>query len=58
MTVGRSPSMRREWIEIGELREDHTRSKSPSMRREWIEMLKCPTHSAWSCVSLHAEGVD
>ncbi len=34
-----SPSMRREWIEIGSLlRHGHRGRKSPSMRREWIEM--------------------
>ena len=36
----RSPSMRREWIEISvRTPEYHTAFRSPSMRREWIEML-------------------
>ena len=35
-----SPSMRREWIEIGFVWcPNHSDQSSPSMRREWIEMI-------------------
>ena len=34
----RSPSMRREWIEISISRSDLPLKRSPSMRREWIEI--------------------
>ena len=34
----RSPSMRREWIEISDRYIIINLVKSPSMRREWIEM--------------------
>ena len=30
--------MRREWIEIQNIKETHYKETSPSMRREWIEM--------------------
>ena len=54
-----SPSMRREWIEIG---KDNVgilhKVRSPSMRREWIEII-FPFGLFLSIhVSLHAEGVD
>ena len=37
--INKSPSMRREWIEIllESLKEGYT--MSPSMRREWIEIM-------------------
>ena len=35
----RSPSTRREWIEIILHSASRTRSWSPSTRREWIEMI-------------------
>ena len=37
-SVRRSPSMRREWIEIMETVYLCLDGESPSMRREWIEM--------------------
>ena len=36
--TGRSPSMRREWIEIDSPGWRVSRYRSPSMRREWIEI--------------------
>ena len=36
--LSRSPSMRREWIEIQFRRTNGKTSTSPSMRREWIEI--------------------
>ena len=55
----KSPSMRREWIEIscGET-PSLDRSRSPSMRREWIEMCAAIMYAHSYLVSLHAEGVD
>ena len=54
----RSPSMRREWIEIFNVPPSLCIRESPSMRREWIE-ITIPTHCpADFSVSLHAEGVD
>ena len=41
MTIKKSPSMRREWIEMLHGNQSLTHSRrSPSMRREWIEI--CP----------------
>ena len=40
-SVRRSPSMRREWIEIMETVYLCLDGESPSMRREWIEILVC-----------------
>ena len=38
--IGKSPSMRREWIEMKEpLSENELLTLSPSMRREWIEII-------------------
>ena len=55
----RSPSMRRAWIEImprgGNLQLP---AQSPSMRRAWIEMVYLSRIGLFSCVALHAEGVD
>ena len=53
-----SPSMRREWIEIGEVMYSIKRGTSPSMRREWIEMKETVCRAVTEEVSLHAEGVD
>ena len=39
-TAEKSPSMRREWIEMRTIQHYEQGSKSPSMRREWIEMRK------------------
>ena len=40
----KSPSMRREWIEMSRLEIYRQSKKSPSMRREWIEMLPFRLH--------------
>ena len=57
--TGRSPSMRREWIEMSPYGvETVSLEPSPSMRREWIEMQLVYSCRRWFCVSLHAEGVD
>ena len=37
-SANRSPSMRREWIEIFNVLHSSCIRESPSMRREWIEM--------------------
>ena len=59
MTIKKSPSMRREWIEMLHGNQSLTHSRrSPSMRREWIE-IQCFQCCIPACqVSLHAEGVD
>ena len=55
----KSPSMRREWIEIlMSLLERRIIYPSPSMRREWIEMISHIKPLHLPVVSLHAEGVD
>ena len=54
----KSPSMRREWIEMLIEAAKKVAEKSPSMRREWIEMIHFFPSSSESIVSLHAEGVD
>ena len=54
----RSPSMRREWIEMSITSEIVTPFESPSMRREWIEIDHMDGVSLSKVVSLHAEGVD
>ena len=55
----RSPSMRREWIEIHASTQIIVSARwSPSMRREWIEISKLSANLLDSTVSLHAEGVD
>ena len=57
--VWKSPSMRREWIEIVNYIASQTKIKrSPSMRREWIEMTPPKSETETLQVSLHAEGVD
>ena len=56
--VKRSPSMRREWIEIQFSFFVSSNSMSPSMRREWIEMSSRLYTALSYLVSLHAEGVD
>ena len=38
LMYGKSPSMRREWIEMYDWWLRKIQSGSPSMRREWIEM--------------------
>ena len=53
-----SPSMRREWIEIQNIKETHYKETSPSMRREWIEIQNIKETHYKETVSLHAEGVD
>ena len=50
--------MRREWIEIQNIKETHYKETSPSMRREWIEIPTIITQNGLNNVSLHAEGVD
>ena len=55
----RSPSMRREWIEMITCANDFSvLIMSPSMRREWIEMHSRKVTDHAIIVSLHAEGVD
>ena len=55
----KSPSMRREWIEIRRYIQYVSKSTmSPSMRREWIEMPITLRNILDALVSLHAEGVD
>ena len=59
MTIKKSPSMRREWIEMLHGNQSLTHSRrSPSMRREWIEMRLGKRNALPVRVSLHAEGVD
>ena len=38
MAIYKSPSIRREWIEIFRLTAWSGQFRSPSIRREWIEM--------------------
>ena len=57
-TGTRSPSMRREWIEMVHKLKRMFHVKSPSMRREWIEIWGRQFLVKWLWVSLHAEGVD
>jgi len=55
----RSPSTRREWIEM--LSSDKIRlyvNQSPSTRREWIEIVRNAAGAGYIIVSLHTEGVD
>ena len=54
----KSPSMRREWIEIPQCRWRRILQASPSMRREWIEIKEVEKSDIVNRVSLHAEGVD
>ena len=55
----KSPSMRREWIEIYIWKYvEIFVFGSPSMRREWIEIPDQRKCYSWAVVSLHAEGVD
>ena len=56
--AGKSPSMRREWIEIFLIHLAPHGFPSPSMRREWIEILCGIFLCFYRSVSLHAEGVD
>ena len=56
--VVRSPSTRREWIEISGDSENGRLCESPSTRREWIEMSFAISSACCSVVSLHTEGVD
>ena len=56
--TGRSPSMRREWIEIQRTLYHTATVWSPSMRREWIEINFSIFETKYIIVSLHAEGVD
>ena len=56
--VLKSPSTRREWIEILLLFLRSVCYKSPSTRREWIEISLSVIGSKITCVSLHTEGVD
>ena len=59
LQLSRSPSMRREWIEMACKTYDLHRSvRSPSMRREWIEIRETLFFEKLLAVSLHAEGVD
>ena len=54
----KSPSMRREWIEMTNGVCKEMAIRSPSMRREWIEMEVLKMKIEVGKVSLHAEGVD
>ena len=54
----KSPSSRRAWIEIDELREVRARRRSPSSRRAWIEIYLKERKQPWKTVALLAEGVD
>ena len=54
----KSPSMRREWIEMYVFLSVGLLRRSPSMRREWIEILLLLVQRNMRYVSLHAEGVD
>ena len=54
----RSPSMRREWIEMVLVLSTAFVTASPSMRREWIEIFVRIPIRRTTMVSLHAEGVD
>ena len=56
--TGRSPSMRREWIEIQRTLYHTATVWSPSMRRGWIEIADFAKDAFENMVSLHAEGVD
>ena len=58
MKGARSPSMRREWIEILAKTLQLNGASSPSMRREWIEIIIECFFQKSIVVSLHAEGVD
>ena len=54
----RSPSTRREWIEISTMYGlSNKLCASPSTRREWIEMFRAIYGGFAGNVSLHAEGV-
>ena len=58
-SIGRSPSTRREWIEMQRLRQADPRLQgSPSTRREWIEICAAAGYVQSVPVSLHTEGVD
>ena len=55
----RSPSTRREWIEISCQTQRNLVFWSPSTRREWIEITDGVVVKVDSfAVSLHTEGVD
>ena len=54
----RSPSTRREWIEIAHFYAFLSRLRSPSTRREWIEIEMTVLPDGTLVVSLHTEGVD
>ena len=56
--LARSPSIRREWIEIDGARGQQIDISSPSIRREWIEMCIGGDKMYILDVSLHTEGVD
>ncbi len=55
---GPSPSVRRAWIEIGDLHDPNVFLASPSVRRAWIEISKSCWRSALWGVALREEGVD
>ncbi len=57
-TKRKSPSMRREWIEMSSSFPMVFAFSSPSMRREWIEIGDLGRLQFAFFVSLHAEGVD
>ena len=54
----RSPSTRREWIEIYLPPAHEVLVLSPSTRREWIEIVLVYDMYNLLFVSLHTEGVD
>ena len=53
-----SPSSRRAWIEISQIRRSAPHTSSPSSRRAWIEIPLCLPRGPWLIVALLAEGVD
>ena len=58
LCVVRSPSIRREWIEMSCISGGDLRCGSPSIRREWIEIVHPKQVTQLRKVSLHTEGVD
>ena len=53
-----SPSVRRAWIEIGDLHDPNVFLASPSVRRAWIEIRSLPSGCTRGKVALREEGVD
>ena len=53
-----SPSIRRAWIEIADMKLNECRKESPSIRRAWIEILYSIFLVEKVYVALYTEGVD